>query len=71
MSRFILAGPRVCVDMQLAYCELYCMLGTLFRRFENLEAWEVGQEDLVSENYFGSFHPLDARKFRVVSKTCD
>ena len=46
-------------------------LGTQFRRFENLEAWEVGQEDLVSEDYFDSFHPLDARKFRVVSKTSD
>ena len=46
-------------------------LGTQFRRFENLEAWEVGQEDLVSEDYFGSFHPLDVRKFRVVGKTSD
>ena len=31
----------------------------------------MGQKDLASEDYFGSFHPLDARKFRVVSKISD
>ena len=59
-------GSRMCLGMPLAYCELYCTLGTFFRRFENLEVFDVGPEDLVYEDFFSSYHPLSARKLHVV-----
>ena len=59
------------VDTQpssLAYCELYVTLGMLFRRFGDLEVYNTGPEDLVYDDYFSSYHPVDARKFHVVGK---
>lgn len=50
----------------LAYCELYVTLGTLFRRFDNLKVYNTGPEDLVYDDYFSTYHPVDARKFHVV-----
>jgi cytochrome P450 len=59
-------GRRMCVGMNLAWCELYVTLGTLFRQFETLEAFNVGDEDMVYQEYFSAFHPPDKRKFQVV-----
>jgi hypothetical protein len=52
----------------LAYCELYVTLGTLFRRFDKLKVYNTGPEDLVYDDYFSSYHPVDARKFHVISE---
>jgi len=49
----------------LAYCELYVTLGTLFRRFEHMKANKLSPEDLVYDDYFSSYHPLEAEKFHV------
>jgi hypothetical protein len=49
----------------LAYCELYVTLGTLFRRFDKLEVYNTNPADLVYDDYFAIYHPLDARKFHV------
>ncbi|KAI9852160.1 MAG: hypothetical protein M1838_001623 [Thelocarpon superellum] len=53
--------------LRLAYCELYVTLGTLFRRCDDLKVYETGLEDLTYEDYFASYHPLDARRFHVIS----
>ncbi|KAK0630987.1 cytochrome P450 [Bombardia bombarda] len=39
-------GSRVCLGLILAWCELYVTFGTVFRQFENLEAYNSGPEDL-------------------------
>jgi hypothetical protein len=59
------------VDTQsssLAYCELYVTLGILFRQFDKLEVYNTGSEDLVYDDYFSLYHPVDARKFHVVGE---
>jgi cytochrome P450 len=61
-------GSRTCIGQNLAVCELYVMLGTLFRRFDSLAAWDVGPEDMTYVDYFTSFHPKDSRTFKVVEK---
>jgi hypothetical protein len=52
----------------LAYSELYITLGTLFRRFDKLKVYNTGPEDLVYDDYFSSYHPVDARKFHVIDQ---
>jgi hypothetical protein len=52
----------------LAYCELYVTLGTLFRRFDKLKVYKTRPEDLVYDDYFSSYHPVDARKLHVVGE---
>jgi hypothetical protein len=52
----------------LAHCELYVTLGTLFRRFDKLKVYNTGPEDLVYDDYFSTYHPVDARKFHVVGE---
>jgi len=60
-------GSRACLGQSLAMCEIYVAIGTLFHRFgDALAAYDVGPEDLVYEDYFIPFHPVTARKFRVV-----
>ena len=49
----------------LAYCELYVTLGTLFRRFENLKANDLTDEDREYNDYFSGQHPLNATKFHI------
>ncbi|KAK4445417.1 cytochrome P450 [Podospora aff. communis PSN243] len=61
-------GSRACIGQNLALCELYVTLGTLFRHFDNLEPFEVGTEDMTYVDYFSAFHPKGSRAFRVVAK---
>lgn len=61
-------GSRTCIGQNLASCELYVTIGTLFRRFENLVAYDVGPEDMTYVDYFTAFHKKDSRGFRVVEK---
>jgi len=56
----------MCIGQPLALCELYVSIGQIFRKFENLTPIDVGPEDMVYEDYFGAFHPENARKFRVL-----
>ncbi|KAI8657944.1 hypothetical protein NCS57_01174500 [Fusarium keratoplasticum] len=60
-------GRRMCIGHDLAWCELYVTLGTLFRRFPDLRAFEVDAADMVYVDYFTAYHPLEKRRFRVVS----
>ncbi|KFY66112.1 hypothetical protein V496_02171 [Pseudogymnoascus sp. VKM F-4515 (FW-2607)] len=60
-------GTRGCVGINLAYCELYVTLGTLFRKFKNLKGNELTAEDLVYLDYFSSYHPISATKFHVTA----
>ncbi|GAB1315619.1 hypothetical protein MFIFM68171_05829 [Madurella fahalii] len=60
-------GSGVCLGQPLAMCEIYLAIGTLFHRFgDRLQAYDVGLEDLLFENYFIPFHSVTTRKFRVL-----
>lgn len=59
-------GTRQCVGMPLAYCELYVTLGRFFRRFQNLKVYNTKREDMVYDDYFSAYHPLDANRLHVV-----
>jgi len=61
-------GQRQCIGIPLAYCELYVTLGTIFRHFENMKADRLGPEDLVYDDYFAAFHPMNARKLHVFAE---
>lgn len=61
-------GSRMCIGQNLALCELYVTLGTLFRRFDNLAAFDVGPEDMTYTDCFTAFHPKSSRAFKVVLK---
>lgn len=61
-------GSRACIGQNLAMSELYIFLGTFFRRFDNLEAFDVGPEDMTYVDYFTAFHPKGSRSFKVVAK---
>jgi len=56
-------GQRMCIGQNLAMCEIYVTLGTLFRRFEHLTAPDVGP--LTYVDYFIIHHPDDSQKLRV------
>jgi len=59
-------GSRACIGQNLAMCELYVTLGNLFRRFDKLKPFDIGQEDMSLVDYFTAFHPKGSRGFRVV-----
>ena len=59
-------GSRACIGQNLAMCELYVTLGMLFHRFDNLEAFDIGPEDMEYVDYFTAFHPKGSRAFKVV-----
>lgn len=59
-------GPRSCIGQNLAMCELYVSLGTLFRRFHNLWAPDVGE--LTYIDYFTSYHPDERQKLKVTAR---
>jgi len=52
-------GSRNCIGQNLAMCELYVTFGTLFRRYEEFEAQDIGP--LVYVDYFNAAHPDDAQ----------
>jgi hypothetical protein len=52
---------------RLAYCEVYVMLGTLFRKFPSLKGNDLKPEDMVIDDYFGGHYPVDAPKLHVSS----
>ncbi|KAI1810301.1 cytochrome P450 monooxygenase-like protein [Poronia punctata] len=60
-------GSRACVGINLAYSELYIVIGTLFRRFPNLVGNVLTAEDVAYDDYFSSYNPLHAKKFHIVS----
>ncbi|KAH8887271.1 cytochrome P450 [Thozetella sp. PMI_491] len=61
-------GSRSCIGQNLAMCELYVTIGTLFRRFEKLKPVDIGPKDMTYVDYFTAFHPKDSRSCRVVSE---
>ena len=61
-------GSRTCIGQNLAMCELYVFLGTFFRRFGQLEAFNVGPEDMEYADFFTPFHPLGSRPFKVAMR---
>jgi hypothetical protein len=47
-------------------CEVYCCLGAMFRRFDNLKvAPGFGHEDLEMVDLFIGYHPRKAGKLKV------
>ncbi|KAG4433709.1 hypothetical protein IFR05_010818 [Cadophora sp. M221] len=60
-------GSRGCVGLNLAYCELYVSLGTLFRRYENLLSNHLTAEDWEYDDYFSGYSRPGAAKFHVTT----
>lgn len=64
--------PRLLIyvtwKIRLAYSELYITLGTLFRRFENMQSNVLTEEDRTIVDCFASCYPLDATKFHVSAR---
>lgn len=50
---------------RLALCEIYLIIATLVREYDDLEVYEMGDEDLLWEDRFGAAQQADCRKFRV------
>ncbi|KAG7439845.1 cytochrome P450 [Guyanagaster necrorhizus] len=44
-------GPRACLGMNLAWCELYLVFGNLFRKFD-MEIYETNSKDLSFRSHF-------------------
>jgi len=61
-------GNRQCVGMPLAYCEIYVTLGTLFRKFSDLDVEEITAEELEYDDYFAANPPDDARRLHILRK---
>jgi len=61
------SGTRGCLGQNLAMCEMYVTLASIFRRFEGLEAYNCSPADMVYVEAFTAFHPRKARSFRVVA----
>lgn len=59
-------GSRQCVGMPLAYAELYIAIGSLFRRFDQLQVHETTQKDLVYDDYFSSYNLPGKRWLKAV-----
>ena len=60
-------GSRSCLGQNLAACELFVALGTLFRRFETLETPTV--EDMSYVDYFNIFHAAEVPPLKTVTGT--
>src|SRR5262245_288515 len=60
-------GQRMCIGQNLAMCELYVTLGSLFRRFEHLQTPYLGP--LTYLDYFTAYHPDDFPKLKVTGET--
>ncbi|KAK4447336.1 cytochrome P450 [Podospora aff. communis PSN243] len=56
-------GSRGCIGQNLAMCELYLTLGTLFRRVQNMAAEEVGELRYV--DYFTAYHGEERQRLKV------
>ncbi|KAK5276300.1 hypothetical protein LTR16_011438, partial [Cryomyces antarcticus] len=50
----------------LAYCEIYVTIGTLFRRFDNLEVFETTDEDMEYDDFFASMNKPSKHWFKAV-----
>jgi len=61
-------GSRMCLGIQLAYSELYVTLGTLFRRFENMQSNVLTEKDIAVIDYMVGYYAADATKFHVSAR---
>ncbi|KAK4631699.1 Cytochrome P450 monooxygenase sdnE [Fulvia fulva] len=68
LERYFVAfgkGPRQCLGINLAYMELYLMLGRLFRQFD-LELYQTDESDvLLAHDWFLPSPKLDSKGIRV------
>ncbi|KAJ2907247.1 hypothetical protein MKZ38_006541 [Zalerion maritima] len=62
-------GSRMCLGQNLAMCEMYLTIASVFRRFDDLVSYETTDDDMVYVDCFSAFHPSDAKKFHVVRKS--
>ena len=58
-------GPRNCVGMNLAWAELFLVVGNLFRKFD-MELVDTKEEDVVmAHDFFSPFIAADSKGLRV------
>lgn len=69
LSRYMVAysrGSRMCLGMQMADCELYLMMATMFRRFE-FEFFETDRSDVdFYVDWLTPHAKLDSKGVRVL-----
>lgn len=71
LSRYMVAfgrGARMCLGMQMAYCELYLMLATMLRRLK-FELFETDRSDVdFYVDWLTPHAKLDSQGVRVLVK---
>lgn len=62
-------GSRNCVGQNLAMCELYFLIATIFHRFDDLQVHpDFGPEDLEMVELLVGYRPSNARKLHIIKK---
>lgn len=59
-------GSRTCIGQELAKCELYVTLGTLFHCCHDLKIWDFERLDQRWVEIFIPMRPKGSKKFHVV-----
>jgi cytochrome P450 len=59
-------GSRGCLGQNLAMCEMFVMIGTLFRRFDSLQTVDFTAADMEMVDHFSAFRKKKAARFRVI-----
>ncbi|KUJ17651.1 cytochrome P450 [Mollisia scopiformis] len=59
-------GSRNCVGQNLAMCEVYCSLGAIFRRFDDMQVYGgFTHSDMEMVDLFIGYHPRKAKKLKI------
>jgi cytochrome P450 len=59
-------GSRACLGQNLAMCEMFVVVGTIFRKFENLQTYNVTAADMEMVDHFSAFRKKKAARFQVI-----
>jgi cytochrome P450 len=60
-------GTRNCLGQNLALCEMYCSIGSLFHAFDDLAlAPGFGRKDMDVVELLLGYHPKKAERFKIV-----
>jgi len=59
-------GSRACLGQNLAMCEMFVVVGTIFRKFENLQNYGFTAADMEYVDHFSAFRRKAAAPFQVI-----
>ncbi|ESK81719.1 benzoate 4-monooxygenase cytochrome p450 [Moniliophthora roreri MCA 2997] len=63
-------GPRICLGINLAWCELYLIFANVFRKLD-LEIWNTTVDDLKFQDFFLPMYTGNHLKARVGHRTTE